>query len=81
MAIGSTRAGTGTGLASAVDDEQDAIAAQAVETAAGLVPLLASNAEEARTLGRPTDEAIETLEDSGLLMLMAPKVRGGKQVP
>lgn len=80
MAMGSTRAASGTGLAPAVDDKQDVIAAQAVETAARLVPLLDSKAEEARTLGRPTDEAIEALEDSGLLMLMAPKIRGGRQI-
>ncbi|MER5432276.1 acyl-CoA dehydrogenase family protein [Streptomyces sp. NPDC002588] len=62
-------------------EEPDAIATEAVETASRLVPLLQSNAEEARRLARPTDEAIEALEDSGLLMLMAPRARGGRQVP
>lgn len=80
MAIGSTRAAARPGLAPAVD-EPDAIATEAVETASRLVPLLQSNAEEARRLARPTDEAIAALEDSGLLMLMAPEVRGGRQVP
>lgn len=78
MAIESTRAATRSGLASAVD-EPDAIRAEVVETAAGLVPLLEANAEDARQLGRPADEAIAALEDSGLLMLMAPKIRGGQQ--
>lgn len=80
MAIESTRAASGSGLASALG-EPGAITTEVVETASRLVPLLQSNAEEARRLARPTDEAIAALEDSGLLMLMAPKVRGGRQVP
>lgn len=42
--------------------------------------ILAADADEAVRLARPTDRVIAALDDAGLLMLCAPKIRGGHEV-
>jgi alkylation response protein AidB-like acyl-CoA dehydrogenase len=50
-----------------------------VLAASRIGPQLQARAEDARQLGRLTDDVVAALEDSGLLMLMAPRSRGGHQ--
>jgi alkylation response protein AidB-like acyl-CoA dehydrogenase len=50
-----------------------------VQVASRLIPQLEARAEEARHCGRLTDDVVATLEESGLLMLLAPRSRGGHQ--
>ncbi|WP_416985970.1 acyl-CoA dehydrogenase family protein [Streptomyces sp. T028] len=60
--------------------QDNTVSAEVVETATRLIPLLREKTEEARQLARPTDEVISALEDSGLLTILAPKSRGGRQL-
>lgn len=50
-----------------------------VHNAAGLVPLLWERAEQARVLGRLTDDVVAALDEAGLVRMMAPRSRGGSQ--
>ncbi len=51
-----------------------------VERVRGVVPLLASEAEEAERLRRPTDAAIAALRETGVFELMVPRRHGGLEL-
>src|SRR5262249_13054133 len=58
----------------------DPEATVSTRAAAELAPKLAARADEARELGRLTDEAVGLLAEAGMFRLLAPKERGGGQV-
>lgn len=62
-----------------VEHELMSDAESLVDTASRLIPLLREQANEARSLGRLTDEVVAGLEDAGLIRLMAATSRGGHQ--
>lgn len=55
-------------------------AAELLQAAEKLAPLLRERAREAETARRPIDEVIEAVRESGLFALMTPKVDGGHEV-
>lgn len=50
-----------------------------VQAALEITPKVAARAEEARSLGRLTDDVVGLLEDAGLLGLLTPRGRGGAE--
>ncbi|MYS79274.1 acyl-CoA dehydrogenase family protein [Embleya scabrispora] len=52
-----------------------------VRAAADLVPRLLADAPKSRALARLTDEVVHALAEAGLVTALAPRSRGGSQVP
>lgn len=61
--------------------DKSQVAARLVDAARDAAEVLAADADEAVRLGRLTDRAIEVLDGARLLKLVAPKTRGGFELP